>query len=100
MAKKSRGITLKIGAREFEIEDLPIEQEEIYRVAAKEINKSIAVYQSSLQGEPDEFIYLAALHIAVQKVKSERNQQIQNQAEMLEQIDKKLTEYITSAKIK
>ncbi|MFI3266932.1 MAG: cell division protein ZapA [Rikenellaceae bacterium] len=96
---KLRRINIKLGLREFGI-DIPVDDEEIYRLAAKEINRTMAVYQSSLDGQADEFIYLTALHVAVQKARLEHNKQTAQQEQMLEDIDNTLSEYISSAKIK
>lgn len=96
---KVRRINIKIGLRDFGI-DIPADDEQIYRLAAKEINKTMTVYQSTLEGQTEDFIYLTALHIAVAKVRHETDKTIAEQAKMLGDINDTLSEYISSAKIK
>ncbi len=99
MSKSRRRIKIKIGLKDFGI-DVPVDDEEIYRRAAKDINKTMTMYQSTLEGQAEDFIYLTALHVAVAKARHETNKEIAYQDSLLGDIDRQLTEYISSAKIK
>lgn len=96
---ETRSITLKICGKDFAV-TIPVQDEYIYRYAAQELASAVAAYQAGWKGQPEDYIYLAALHMAVSKVRLEKGNATTKNAELLEAINKKLEEYITSAKIK
>ena len=94
-----RNITIKICGKDFALA-IPAQEEEIYRRAAKELSTTVAAYQAKLKTQQEDFIILAALHIAVSKVRIEMDKNKEKNTQALEQINKNLSEYLSSVKAK
>ena len=94
----TRRITVKIGGKEY---PMTINQnyEEKYRRAAKEINKLIAAYKASYVAEPEDYLAMAAIQVAVGKVTLEMDRSLSNQLEELDALNREIDNYLNDVKL-
>ena len=94
----TRRITVKIGGKEY---PMTIQQndEEKYRRAAKEINKLITAYKASYVAEPEDYLAMAAIQVAVGKVTLEMDRSLSNQLAELEALNRGIDNYLNDVKL-
>lgn len=94
----TRRITVKIGGKEY---PMTIQQndEEKYRRAAKEINKLITAYKASYVAEPEDYLAMAAIQVAVGKVTLEMDRSLSNQLAELEALNREIDNYLNDVKL-
>jgi cell division protein ZapA (FtsZ GTPase activity inhibitor) len=63
---RTRRITVKIAGKEYAM-TVPQDDEEKYRRAAREINELISAYKGSFVAEPEDYLAMAAMQVAVNK---------------------------------
>ncbi len=73
--------------------------EEKYRRAAKEINKLIAAYKASYVAEPEDYLAMAAIQVAVGKVTLEMDRSLSNQLEELDALNREIDNYLNDVKL-
>ena len=94
----TRRITVKIGGKEYPM-TINQNDEEKYRRAAKEINKLIAAYKSSYVAEPEDYLAMAAIQVAVGKVTLEMDRSLSNQLEELDALNREIDNYLNDVKL-
>lgn len=72
------------------------EKEEFYRRAEKEVNELIAVYRNRFRAEPEDYLAMAALQLAVTNVEVERSRSLGEHIDKLAALDKELERYINT----
>ena len=72
---RTRRITVKIAGKEYAM-TVPQDDEEKYRRAAREINELISAYKGSFVAEPEDYLAMAAMQVAVNKVNLEMDREI------------------------
>ena len=73
--------------------------EEKYRRAAKEINKLITAYKASYVAEPEDYLAMAAIQVAVGKVTLEMDRSLSNQLAELEALNREIDNYLNDVKL-
>lgn len=73
--------------------------EEKYRRAAKEINILIAAYKASYVAEPEDYLAMAAIQVAVGKVTLEMDRSLSNQLEELDALNREIDNYLNDVKL-
>ena len=73
--------------------------EEKYRRAAKEINKLITAYKASYVAEPEDYLAMAAIQVAVEKVTLEMDRSLSNQLAELEALNREIDNYLNDVKL-
>ena len=94
----TRRITVKIGGKEYSM-TINQNDEEKYRRAAKEINKLIAAYKASYVAEPEDYLAMAAIQVAVGKVTLEMDRSLSNQLEELDALNREIDNYLNDVKL-
>lgn len=94
----TRRITVKIGGKEYPM-TINQHDEEKYRRAAKEINKLIAAYKASYVAEPEDYLAMAAIQVAVGKVTLEMDRSLSNQLEELDALNREIDNYLNDVKL-
>ena len=94
----TRRITVKIGGIEYPM-TINQNDEEKYRRAAKEINKLIAAYKASYVAEPEDYLAMAAIQVAVGKVTLEMDRSLSNQLEELDALNREIDNYLNDVKL-
>ncbi len=94
----TRRITVKIGGKEYPM-TINQNDEEKYRRAAKEINKLIAAYKASYVAEPEDYLAMAAIQVAVGKVTLEMDRSLSNQLEELDALNREIDNYLNDVKL-
>lgn len=90
-------ISVTIDGKEHKI-DIPQKDEEMYRRAARALNEAISVYKSSFRVEPEDYLTMAAMQLALDKVKLEMDRTWAEQVESLEEIGRKIDNYLNDPK--
>ena len=93
----TRRITVKIGGKEYPM-TINQNDEEKYRRAAKEINKLIAAYKASYVAEPEDYLAMAAMQVAVNKVNLEMDRALSDQIDALDEIGREIDSYLNDIK--
>jgi len=90
-------IKLKINGKSY---PLPIdrEQEEFYRRAEKEVNELVSLYKTRYRAEPEDYLAMAALQLAVNNVEMERRRSLGEEIDKLVALDQELERYINTLK--
>lgn len=94
----TRRITVKIGGKEYPM-TINQNDEEKYRRAAKEINILIAAYKASYVAEPEDYLAMAAIQVAVGKVTLEMDRSLSNQLEELDALNREIDNYLNDVKL-
>ena len=94
----TRRITVKIGGKEYPM-TFKQNDEEKYRRAAKEINKLITAYKASYVAEPEDYLAMAAIQVAVGKVTLEMDRSLSNQLAELEALNREIDNYLNDVKL-
>ena len=94
----TRRITVKIGGKEYPM-TIKQNDEEKYRRAAKEINKLITAYKASYVAEPEDYLAMAAIQVAVGKVTLEMDRSLSNQLAELEALNREIDNYQNDVKL-
>ena len=94
----TRRITVKIGGKEYPM-TINQNDEEKYRRAAKEINKLIAAYKASYVAEPEDYLAMTAIQVAVGKVTLEMDRSLSNQLEELDALNREIDNYLNDVKL-
>ncbi len=94
----TRRITVKIGGKEYPM-TINQNDEEKYRRAAKEINQLIAAYKASYVAEPEDYLAMAAIQVAVGKVTLEMDRSLSNQLEELDALNREIDNYLNDVKL-
>lgn len=94
----TRRITVKIGGKEYPM-TIKQNDEEKYRRAAKEINKLITAYKASYVAEPEDYLAMAAIQVAVGKVTLEMDRSLSNQLEELDALNREIDNYLNDVKL-
>lgn len=94
----TRRITVKIGGKEYPM-TIKQNDEEKYRRAAKEINKLITAYKASYVAEPEDYLAMAAIQVAVGKVTLEMDRSLSNQLTELEALNREIDNYLNDVKL-
>lgn len=77
---------------------LPIdrEKEAIYRRAEKEVNALVSMYKTNYRAEPEDYLAMAALSLAVNNVEMELSRSLGEDIDKLVELDKELDHYINN----
>lgn len=94
----TRRITVKIGGKEYPM-TIKQNDEEKYRRATKEINKLITAYKASYVAEPEDYLAMAAIQVAVGKVTLEMDRSLSNQLAELEALNREIDNYLNDVKL-
>ena len=94
----TRRITVKIGGKEYPM-TIKQNDEEKYRRAEKEINKLITAYKASYVEEPEDYLAMAAIQVAVGKVTLEMDRSLSNQLAELEALNREIDNYLNDVKL-
>ena len=94
----TRRITVKIGGKEYPM-TIKQNDEEKYSRAAKEINKLITAYKASYVAEPEDYLAMAAIQVAVGKVTLEMDRSLSNQLAELEALNREIDNYLNDVKL-
>lgn len=77
---------------------IPQAEEEKYRKAALDINSMIAVYKTRFMADPEDYLAMAALQIAVDKVGLEMARELTDEMNRLQQIGTEIDDYLNDPK--
>ena len=94
---RTRRITVKIAGKEYAM-TVPQDDEEKYRRAAREINELISAYKGSFVAEPEDYLAMAAMQVAVNKVNLEMDRAMSDQIDALDEIGRELDSYLNDIK--
>ncbi len=86
---------MKVGGKEFAM-TIPKADEEKYRRAVVEINELISVYKGSFVAEPEDYLAMAALQVAVDKVSLEMERSVEDDVVQLEMLSEKIDDYLNN----
>lgn len=73
---------------------IPKADEEKYRRAVREINEMISAYKGSFVAEPEDYLAMAALQAAVDKVSLEMQRSVNDEVAQLERISEEIDRYL------
>lgn len=91
---QKRKITVRIAGKDYGMH-IPVQEEEKFRRAARGINDLIAGYRSSYAAEPEDYLAMAALQMAVDKVSLEMDRTLgDDQRRSLEELGAKIDRYL------
>ena len=79
---------------------IPQAEEEKYRRAARDINSLIAAYKTRFMAEPEDYLAMAALQVAADKVDLEMKGEMTDQAVRLQEIERRIDGYLNDIKEK
>ena len=74
------------------------EKEEFYRRAEKEVNELVSVYRNRFRAEPEDYLAMAALQLAVNNVEVERSRSLGEDIDKLVALNNELDRYINTLK--
>ena len=89
----TRRISVRLAGKEYPM-TIPQAEEEKYRRAARDINSLIAVYKTRFMAEPEDYLAMAALQVAADKVDLE----MKDQAVRLQEIERRIDGYLNDIK--
>ena len=78
---------MKLAGKEYPMTIRQAEEEK-YRRAAQDINALISVYKTRFAAEPEDYLAMAALQVAVDKVGLEMNREMTEEAQRLQKIER------------
>lgn len=90
----TRRISVKLSGKEFAM-TIPKHDEEKYRRAASEINELISAYKGSFVAETEDYLAMAALQVAVDKVSMRMDRALEDEKASLEEINERLDKYLS-----
>jgi len=90
-------IKLKINGKIYPLK-INREREEVHRRAEKEVNELVALYKTQYRAEPEDYLAVAALHLAVNNVEMERKRSLGEEIDKLVALDQELERYINTLK--
>ncbi len=93
----TRRITVRIAGKEYAM-TVPQDDEEKYRRAAREINAQITAYRGRFVAEPEDYLAMAALQVAVDKVGLEMERSMSEQIDALDEIGREIDSYLNDIK--
>ena len=79
----TRRISVRLAGKEYPM-TIPQAEEEKYRRAARDINSLIAAYKTRFMAEPEDYLAMAALQVAADKVDLEMKGEMTDQAVRLQ----------------
>lgn len=94
---QTRKITVKIAGKDYAM-TIPQQEEEKYRRAARDINSLISSYRSTFAAEPEDYLAMAAMQMAVIKVGLEMDRTLTNQMNTIEEISGQIDHYLNDLK--
>ena len=89
----TRRISVRLAGREYPM-TIPQAEEEKYRRAARDINSLIAAYKTRFMAEPEDYLAMAALQVAVDKVDLEMKGEMTDQMVRLQEIERRIDGYL------
>ncbi len=92
MAGKRR-IKLKVIGKEYPMTILQNEEEK-FRRAAQDLNALISVYKTRFAAEPEDYLAMAAIQIAADKVGLEMNRELSDEKKALTEIEQTIDNYL------
>ncbi|MDD3107947.1 MAG: cell division protein ZapA [Alistipes sp.] len=92
MAAK-RKISVKLAGKEFPMTISQVDEEK-YRRAAQDINALITRYKTRFVAEPEDYLAMAALQIAVDKVSLEMDREMTPEMEAIEALNREIDLYL------
>ena len=92
MAGKRR-IKLKVIGKEYPMTILQNEEEK-FRRAAQELNALISVYKTRFAAEPEDYLAMAAIQIAADKVGLEMDRELSDEKKALTEIEQTIDNYL------
>ena len=87
----TRRISVRLAGKEYPM-TIPQAEEEKYRRAARDINSLIAVYKTRFMAEPEDYLAMAALQVAADKV------DLEMKAVRLQEIERRIDGYLNDIK--
>lgn len=97
MAAKRR-ITVKLAGREYPMTVGSQDEEEKFRRAARDLNGLIAAYQTRFAAEPEDYLAMAALQVAADKVGMEMDRAKDLEHEEMRCIGALIDDYFATVK--
>ena len=91
----TRRISVKLAGKEYP-RTIRQAEEEKYRRAAQDINALISVYKTRFAAEPEDYLAMAALQVAVDKVGLEMNREMTEEAQRLQKIEREIDDYLNN----
>ena len=88
---------MRLAGKEYPM-TIPQTEEEKYRRAAQDINALISVYKTRFAAEPEDYLAMAALQVAVDKVGLEMKRELTEEMERLQQIEQEINDYLNNIK--
>ena len=88
-------IKLTIAGKSYPLK-IDREKEAVYRRAEKEINARVSMYKTSFRAEPEDYLAMAALGLAVNNVEMELSRSLGEDIDRLVELDKELDQYINN----
>ncbi|HJB85184.1 MAG TPA: cell division protein ZapA [Candidatus Alistipes merdigallinarum] len=92
MAGKRR-IKLKVIGKEYPMTILQNEEEK-FRRAAQDLNALISVYKTRFAAEPEDYLAMAAIQIAADKVGLEMDRELSDEKKALTEIEQTIDNYL------
>ena len=92
MAGKRR-IKLKVIGKEYPM-TIQQNEEEKFRRAAQDLNALISVYKTRFAAEPEDYLAMAAIQIAADKVGLEMNRELSDEKKALSEIEQTIDNYL------
>lgn len=86
-------ITLNVAGKRYPM-SIEREKEEIFRRAEKEVNRLVAVAESTFDAEKDDYLAMAALQLAVKVVELESDRSLGKDIDRLEELSRRLDEHL------
>lgn len=74
------------------------DREEIYRRGEREVNGLIEKYKTAFRAETEQYLAMAALHIAAKNIEMELSRSLGEDIDELVKLDAKLDEYLAQEK--
>ncbi len=90
-------IKLNIAGRSYPL-SIDREKEEKYRRAEREVNEMVTLFRSRFRAEDQDYLAMAALQIARDKVELEMSRSLGDDIDALVEIDKELASYLDTLK--
>lgn len=74
------------------------EKEQKYRRAERDINTLVAKFESRFRAQPEDYLAMTALQLAISNIESEMSRNLSSEREQLIELDKELDSYLNSLK--
>ncbi len=94
---QTRRITVKIAGKDYAM-TVPQADEEKYRRAARDINSLISSYRSTFAAQPEDYLAMAAMQMAVDKVGLEMDRTLGDQVGAIEELGAEIDTYLNDIK--